>query len=38
MNIKRILVNLYIDIVLLSRVRIFCMTLFIYQQQHKSRD
>ena len=36
-NDKRTLVNLYKDIVLVTRLRIFCATLF-YQQQHKSRD
>ena len=35
---KRTLVNLYKDIVLVTRVRIFCTKFFLQQQQHKSRD
>ena len=35
---KRTLVNLYNDIVLVTRVRIFCTTLFTNNNMHKSRD
>ena len=39
MNNKKKFVNLYKDIVLVNRVRIFCTTLFYnVQQQHKNRD
>ena len=35
---KRTLINLYKDIVLVTRVRIFCTYDIVYQQQQKSRD
>ena len=39
MNNKRNFFDLYKDIALVTRVRIFFMPLFsVYQKQHKSRD
>ena len=34
---RTLVVKLYKDIVLVTRVRIFCLA-FVYQPQHKSRD